>query len=310
MIAMAENSTIEWTHHTWSPWIGCQKVSPACDGCYAEHLMDTRMGRVEWGPHGERSRTSAAYWRQPLAWNRAAAAAGRVERVFPSLCDPFDNRVEPTWRRDFFDLIRATPNLMWLLLSKRVQNAVDMCEAAGGLPENAAIGGTAEDQENANRVVRHLKHARAYLDPAFIFLSMEPLLEGVCLLQADAIRWHPGGTYDDGGQPGYDEPSPDRHECVDWVITGGETDQGKHKARPSHPDWFRQIRDACAAAGVPYLHKQNGEWVDADSLPSEALEDYDIRGLTADGVARVGKKHSGRLLDGVEHNGFPEVSHG
>ncbi len=58
--SMAENSTIEWTDHTWSPWIGCTKVSPACDGCYAEHLMDTRLGRVEWGPHGERSRTSAA----------------------------------------------------------------------------------------------------------------------------------------------------------------------------------------------------------------------------------------------------------
>ncbi len=54
--------------------------------------MDPGIGRVEWGPHGERKRTSAAYWRQPLAWNRAAAAAGRVERVFPSLCDPFDNR--------------------------------------------------------------------------------------------------------------------------------------------------------------------------------------------------------------------------
>lgn len=319
---MAEHSTIEWTHHTWSPWIGCQKVSPACDGCYAEHLMDTRMGRVEWGPHGERKRTSAAYWRQPLAWNRAAAAAGRVERVFPSLCDPFDNQVDPAWRRDFFDLIRATPHLQWLLLTKRPQNIIAMCEAASGLPENVALGGTAEDQPNANRVVRDLKRARAHLDPAFIFLSMEPLLERVCLLEADAIRWIPGGFFDDGGAKGYEEDGVDRHECVDWVITGGETDQGKHKARPSHPDWFRQIRDACTAAGVPYLHKQNGEWLPAGDWyehhpVSLVLRQYrDGHWQEVDGadpgeyVCRIGKKAAGRLLDGIEHNGFPGVFHG
>lgn len=109
---MAEHSTIEWTDHTWSPWIGCTKVSPACDGCYAEHLMDTRMGRVTWGPRGKRSRTSADYWRKPLAWNRQAANAGRMLRVFPSLCDPFDNRADPAVRREWFDLVRATPHLL------------------------------------------------------------------------------------------------------------------------------------------------------------------------------------------------------
>ena len=109
---MAENTTIEWATHSWSPWIGCTKVSPACDGCYAEHLMDTRMGRVTWGPHGDLSRTSADYWRKPLQWNGLSRLHKRVETVFTSLCDPFDNQADPSVRREWFDLIRATPYLV------------------------------------------------------------------------------------------------------------------------------------------------------------------------------------------------------
>ncbi|WP_082552384.1 DUF5131 family protein [Methylobacterium sp. Leaf456] len=299
---MAETTKIEWADRMWSPWIGCTKVSPACDGCYAEHLMDTRMGRVQWGPHGERSRTSKSYWRQPLAWNREAQAAGRTISVFPSLCDPFDNRPDPGIRREWFDLMRDTPSLLWLLLSKRPQNAVEMAEAAGGLPANAALGTTCEDQERANRNVPHLKRARRYLDPRFIFLSVEPMLGPICLWEADAIRWLPGGTYDDGGQPGYDEPSPDHLECVDWVITGGETSQGAHAARPTNPAWFRTIRDQCAKAEIPYLHKQNGEWVSVSEVegPGEIHTFADGRN-----VRRVGKRKAGRTLDGVTHDGFP-----
>lgn len=297
---MAENSTIEWTDHTWSPWIGCTKVSPACDGCYAAHLMDTRLGRVEWGPHGERSRTSVSYWRQPLAWNREAQAAGRMLRVFPSLCDPFDNQADPAVRREWFDLIRATPHLLWLLLTKRPQNIVRMVGTEGGLPENVALGATCENQEVADRNVRHLLDAARDLYPAFTFVSAEPLLGPIDFTKIDY-----------GVSGGFriirDALRLSAIERIDWVITGGETDQGAHKARPSHPDWYRAIRDACAAAGVPYLHKQNGEWADADSVPSEILEDFDVRGLTGDGVVRLGKKAAGRLLDGVEHNGFPEA---
>ena len=71
---MAENSKIEWTDHTFNPWIGCQKVSPGCDHCYAESLAK-RYGWVEWGPHGERKRTSEANWKKPRQWARAAAKA-------------------------------------------------------------------------------------------------------------------------------------------------------------------------------------------------------------------------------------------
>lgn len=71
---MAENSKIEWTDHTFNPWIGCTKVSPACDGCYAENLMANRYGRVQWGVGEDRQRTGKANWRKPIAWDKAAAA--------------------------------------------------------------------------------------------------------------------------------------------------------------------------------------------------------------------------------------------
>jgi protein gp37 len=151
---MAENTNIEWATHTWNPWLGCTKVSP---GCYAETLMDDRYGKVKWGPHGTRVKTSDAYWRKPIAWEKAAAKSGEQVRVFPSLCDVFedwpgriqDSKGHELWlenglehaddgsqdfayrkqpmtiaecRRDLFALIDATPHLTWLLLTKRPEN--------------------------------------------------------------------------------------------------------------------------------------------------------------------------------------------
>jgi protein gp37 len=94
-----ENSNIAWTHHTFNPWIGCQKVSPGCDHCYAEAMMDKRYGRVQWGPHGERKRTSEDNWKNPIRWNREAEKTGTRFRVFcASLADWFDNKVPRSWR--------------------------------------------------------------------------------------------------------------------------------------------------------------------------------------------------------------------
>ena len=292
--------------------------------------MDTRLGRVAWGPHGERKRTSEAYWRQLAKWDREAKAAGRSISVFPSLCDPWDNAADPGIRREWFALMRETPHLLHLLLSKRPQNAVAMAEAAGGLPDNAALGTTCENQEVADRNVRHLLDAARDLYPAFTFVSAEPLLGPIDFTKIDyGIRG--------GFRIMRDALRDSMIERIDWVITGGETDQGSHRARPTHPDWLRQIRDACAAAGVPYHHKQNGEWActhpdwprahptvmandgtlyqpqdlaypDGARYGEAIRAGHDKARLT--NIYRIGKKAAGRLLDGVEHNGFPEVHHG
>ncbi len=334
---MGENSKIEWTDHTFNPWIGCTKVSPACDGCYAEAMMDLRYGRVKWG--GERVRTSKANWRKPVAWNKQAEADGTRPRVFcASLADVFDNQVLPEWREDLFEMIRITPNLTWLLLTKRPQNIIAMVRATGvfdeggrrALPRNVALGATIEDQQRANINVPHLLHAKEQLHPAFVFVSCEPLLGPVNMTRMPMG----GGWYDAlGGWRDVRERFPGFEETVDWVIAGGETDQGQHKARPSHPQWFHSLREQCKASGKTFHFKQWGEWaphhvVAGGDLGGDVRQgrvrivhptgQTDIEVSQATGgrntipgsryMARVGKKRSGRLLGGVEHNGFPQVS--
>jgi protein gp37 len=103
---MGEKTEIAWCDSTFNPWIGCQKVSAGCDNCYAETLMDKRYGKVEWGPHGERKRTSEANWKKPRQWARPLKPPASARACSaPSLADVFDNQVPREWRIDLFDLI-------------------------------------------------------------------------------------------------------------------------------------------------------------------------------------------------------------
>lgn len=316
---MGEITAISWADHTFNPWIGCTKVSPACDGCYAEALMDKRYGRVEWGApgkgNGTRVRTSVGNWHQPIRWNKKALAEGTRPFVFcSSLADVFDNQVPVEWRADLFDLIHKTPNLVWLLLTKRPQNIIKMSTIddprwLGELwPRNAAIGTTVEDQKRADINVPALLEAKGALNPAFAFLSCEPLLGPLQIAE-----YLPNKLWND--LPSWKSPE------IDWVITGGETDQGGHKARPTHPDWFRSIRNQCAAAGVPFHHKQGGEWMgwiprdgNPDARPIQHVmengSEYRPGNFSSSlqSMIKVGKHRSGRLLDGVEHNARPQVA--
>lgn len=253
---MAENSKIEWTHHTWNPWIGCQKVGPGCNGCYAWAMMDLRYGRVEWGEigagTGTRSRTSASNWKGPRKWNKAAVASGERTFVFcASLADIFDNHVDPLWRADAFQVMRETPALTYLLLTKRPGLIVKLAEAAGGLPSNAAIGATMVNQEEYDRDRMKLWDAGERLRPAFTFGSFEPLLGRIVL----------------------DEHAPD------WIIAGGETDQGPHKARYADPQWMRYLRDQSRAMSRAFFMKQmtNKAPIPADLLvrqwPARAMRE-------------------------------------
>ena len=305
---MAENTKIEWTDHTFNPWIGCTKVSPGCDHCYAENLMDTRMGVASWRPGAERVRTKEANWKMPLRWNAQADAFmnqhGRRQRVFcASLADVFDNAVDPQWRDDLFELIAATPNLDWLLLTKRIGNVGNMLPVPFDFDRHFPhvwIGTTIVNQAEADRDIPKLLDVPARVR----FLSMEPLLGPVDLTHievfgGDAEIYPLKGTtdcVDDEGAPTDDVPA------LDWVIVGGESGPG---ARPMSPDWARSLRDQCAAAGVPFLFKQWGEWIpmlgQAEGVPVREMT------TTPDGwvMGHAGKKAAGRLLDGRTWDGFP-----
>ncbi|MBL9047855.1 MAG: DUF5131 family protein, partial [Tabrizicola sp.] len=201
---MGENSGIEWTHHTFNPWIGCTKVSPGCDHCYAE-AWDARGlqgGATRWEPHASRTRTSTANWQKPLAWNRKAAEEGRRYRVFcASLADVFDNHGSITsgWRGDLWHLIARTPHLDWLLLTKRPQNIAKMLPDGYGAPAwgdgwpNVWLGTTVENQVEADRRIPHLLATPARVR----FLSCEPLLGPVNLWQWMGVHHHPDNNLSD-----------------------------------------------------------------------------------------------------------------
>jgi len=313
---MAEATNIEWCDSTFNPWIGCTQVSPACDDCYAARSTPARTLGVAWGSGEPRHRTGASNWALPERWQREAAAFqaqhGRRRRVFcASLADVFDNEVPSEWREDLFALIRATPDVDWLLVTKRIGNAAPMIKAALSNMDigysvpfaawpwpNVWLGITVVDQAEANRDVPKLLCVPA----AVHFLSVEPMLGriyvedipdpagGVCLKPLAGLRWVGNGqgrseAYAAGGR-------------IDWVICGGESGP---KARPMHPDWARSLRDQCASAGVPFLFKQWGEWVADPDLAHRDVTDWSAQACTV----RIGKKTAGRLLDGRTHDEFP-----
>lgn len=286
---MAENSAIEWTTHTLNFWLGCTAITPACDNCYAR-AWAKRTGQPElW--EGQRRETTLANRYKAHKWNREAEASGERPRVFTnSLADFFDNQVPYTWRREAWHIIDQTPNLDWMILTKRPQNIAKMLpDPETGVPawgegwRHVWLGTTVEDRQRLVNI-DHLRRVPA----AVRFLSIEPLLEDL-------------GTLDLTG--------------IHLVIVGGES--GKH-ARPMHPDWARSIRDQCAAAGTAFFFKQWGEWLPGDerypeydrSLPLRTLDNgvwRETTGEDADYVARYGKKAAGRLLDGVTHDAMPQV---
>jgi protein gp37 len=275
---MAENTKIQWCHHTFNPWIGCSRVNEGCKNCYAEMLMDTRYGRVQWGAHGSRSLTNT--WRDPIRWNKQAAAAGEQHKVFcASLSDVFEDWTGPItdskdrplylnshsgpthgpispWpmtakgttsrpltmndlRKRLFALIDATPNLIWLLLTKRPENIATMWPEGAGiqypLRENVWLGTSVATQKNADDFIPRLQAGRTLA--SYLFLSLEPQIEFVNLEE-----WLRGS----GSGPN-----------IDWVISGGESQQGG-EARRYDMNWARDLKDQCEQAGVPFFLKQLG----------------------------------------------------
>lgn len=326
---MAETTKIEWADSTLNIWEGCQETgSPACVGCYAKarNLRYAPKGTTEapnWGPHAPRREVKS--WRATLRKiSRMAKAANRPWFVFVnSLSDFWDNQANRKLREAALDEFRRHPHLTFLLLTKRPQNILKMAKKMvdAGLgpyatdegirywwPRNVAIGCTVVTQAEADRDIPWLLQAKTALRPAFAFVSMEPLAEIVDLRMIRAPGWAMTQHMDaltGKGNPSLGDRSP-LGQRIDWVITGGGTDQGKHKAYPTPPDAFRRARDDCAAANVAYLHKQNGEWVSVSEVegPQTAFHKFDD-GAT---VRRVGKRRAGRTLDGVEHNARPAVA--
>ena len=337
--------------------------------------MDKRLHVVQWGAGQPRKRTKT--WGDPVRWNaqefveceacghrgkpikvgtnghgRACAKCDMEcvhevrQRVFcASLADVFDNEVPVQWRIDLMRLIVDTPNLDWIILTKRIGNAASMLETAflavhagrekwvDNVLPNVWIGATIVNQEEADRDIPKLLAIPA----AKRFLSMEPLLGPVDLTWIDDGTAHRDVPREEWGVADDDDSPPGlwwnvltgdrtimhggatgewsrRDASIDWAIIGGESGPN---ARPMHPEWVRSLRDQCQKANVPFLFKQWGEFVPALSgmwyYPLVGMPQFTPRASGKDahdfggglGAVHIGKKHAGRLLDGREWNEVP-----
>lgn len=332
---------------TFNPWIGCRQVSPGCANCYAAALDERRFSKtlggatkdapvIHFGKGAPRHRTSVANWRAPLIWNRQAQELGVTLRVFcASLADWLDDEVPLEWFADLIALIRATPWIDWILVTKRPENfAKRMTEwritqldamscprlpretydfatlwAQGHAPSNVWVLTSVEDQPRADQRIPWLLNIPA----AVHGVSLEPLLGPV-----DLLGWLTAGGC---ASPGTAAQKFHGKLQLDWGIVGGESgDDTKapdgrvlRGIRPMHPEWARSLRDQFKAAGAAFFFKQWGEFKPCEDKGRtralahycDATRDFKAQG---EGVAfkRVGKAAAGNLLDGRKHVATPE----
>lgn len=336
-----------------NPIRGCGRLSEACRNCYAAGIAHrfghkgngVYAGLTDLDPNGTPRFNGTLRWVPEVLITAIKAKRSRVYFVC-DMSDLFHDRVAQDWIDQVFAMMALCRHHTFLLLTKRpdrmrryltdpetprrVAVYADVlggmsgraCELLGRVPDavdawwplpNVWIGATVEDHAAAEARIPHLLATPA----AVRFLSMEPLLGPVDLTRVkepwvewtDVLRGHQQGRAGGSISAG---PFTCGLPRLDWVITGGESGPG---ARPSHPDWFRSLRDQCTAANVPFLFKQWGEWLPADDVASEQQESLELQ--NRDGwvggeddlvsVFRVGKKAAGRWLDGLTWDEVPEV---
>jgi protein gp37 len=299
---MSDETKIQWATHTFNPWEGCTKVSPGCANCYAEARNKRFSGGANWGKGKPRRRTTKATWSKPVKWNRDSGLWHTTPRprIFPSLCDWLDDEVPIDWLADFLKLIHDTPNLDWLLLTKRPENWQDRIaqamvnldknwiegreergpvgvwlgkwlEAAfphrgmdGTAPSNVWIGFSAENDQYFRERYEHAKK----IPTPVLFCSMEPLLGPI------DVSW----ILED-------------NECanshyLDWAIIGGESGRG---ARFCNVEWIRGITRQCKGMDIPVFVKQLG--ADAREAITTQMGQPDTDGSST-AVERVDLKDS------------------
>jgi len=341
---MSDKTGIEWTEATWNPLTGCTKVSAGCDHCYAETIAHRFAGTPAY-PNGFQVTLRPERLDQPLRWRRP-------RRIFVnSMSDLFHDAVPDDYIARVFAVMALAEHHTFQVLTKRharmrsLLRDDDFRQEVGAnlialtaddkgmcvLPEqclvpgdwwplrNVWLGVSTETQQWADIRIPALLDTPA----AVRFISAEPLLGPIYLAHR-----------------GYFASDEFDRTGIDWVIVGGESGRG---ARPMHPDWARSLRDECQAAGVAFLFKQWGEWVeDVTERPGDdfgpayrvlnvprdakdrnrcALHERGMTALTPDNpfnpfaeghpgwtaAKRVGKKAAGRELDGRTWDQYPEA---
>ena len=327
-------SGITWTEKTWSPITGCTKVSAGCKNCYAEREVEGRWSKNPKSVFYGRSFTDVQCHEDqllaPMKWrdSHLVFVCPRADLFHESVPFEFLDRV--------FAVMALAPQHTFQLLTKRPERmheyfefhftrskcgrlAGDMTgrrDDAAGLGDvrvsnmqfplpNVWLGVTVENQDAADERIPLLLQTPA----AVRWISAEPLLGPISFVGMFA-------------NPGDHRDGSNVLQALDWVVIGGESGR---PARPMHPDWARSLRDQCAAAGVPFLFKQHGEFIGGLMVNDDQIEAarsggwVSLDGAFHDGndpsvfrdgdahVYRCGTKVAGRLLDGVMHDDYPIV---
>lgn len=211
---------IQWCDETWNPVMGCVPITPGCDNCYARSMIRRFAGKNGWPKSAAGPEFFEKRLKQPLQWRKA-------RRIFIcSMADLFQPGVPFEYKDRVLNVIKQTPQHEYLILTKRAMRMQNYLLTFPP-PSNLHLGVTVENQETADWRIPPLLTIPATVR----FISVEPMLEDICL---------------------------DKFEGIDWVICGGENGPG---ARPMHPDWVRRLRDQCVERKIPFFFKSWGAWL-------------------------------------------------
>ncbi len=321
-------SKIEWTEKTWNVSTGCNKVSEGCKHCYAAvmHPRQMVLNPEKYAhPFLDGAFPHEASLEVPLHWKKPAMI------FVNSMSDLFHENIPFRFILKVFAIMALSPQHTFQILTKRPERALSFYnyihnpDAHRNAKEkiqkfaypyrlnydsfefplkNVWIGTSVENQEQADKRIPYLLQIPA----AVRFLSCEPLL-GEVDLSNFFISWK---DIPDEFARKFASLVPHKHQSIHWVIVGGESGHG---ARPLHPDWARKIRDDCQSAGVAFFFKQWGEYIPAMQVEAGFSE---VHAPSLKKLVRVdermfyklGKKHTGRLLDGVEYSEYPNINKG
>lgn len=273
---MGQETGISWTHHTFNPWWGCTAISPGCDHCYAE-TFDKRVGGAHWGKDAPRRLFGEKHWNEPRKWNEAAQKAGERRRVFcASMADIFDADAPEGQRERLWPLIRETPWLDWLLLTKRHGRIARNLPADWGDGyANVWLGVTVDDRRNGLPRVDVLRTIPARVR----FLSVEPLLEDL-------------GAVDLSG--------------IHWVIMGGESGPG---ARVFLEDWARSLIRQCREQGAaPFVKQLGAVWARLAAATYPVEKHVPGVGTVVEHKRDAAGAHLPNWADDLQVQEFPEAA--
>lgn len=302
---MGDKSGIEWTDATWNPVTGCTKVSQGCRNCYALRdwaRLSANPKSVYFGRPFTDVRCHEDRLGIPIAWEKP-------RRIFVnSMSDLFHASVPDLFIGRVLETMALAPQHTFQVLTKRADRMASFFFGMRA-PANCQLGVSVEDQITWDERAPYLLSVAASVR----FVSFEPLLGPVDCR----------GIQRDGGTilvpPARDWPL----NGIQWAIVGGESGPA---ARPTHPDWVRALRDQCALAEVPFFFKQWGEWGPGEANAGPAVRSERVASWWGNSwnfgtltpkqsaethrddepdVYRLGRKNTGRMLDGVVHDAWP-----